>query len=426
MRAPLQNAGLIHKSPMDPSPYAAPSVSFDPLRKSKLQAHLSSFDSGEIRRSYEGARCTVAYSSGTEDDLSDSGSESNGAFGGSKGRQAKSKRPWQPQRPKAFKRELERRPQDVGRVVRHTSRQPSPGCIPQRIGAGKKAVTAHSEEDSDEDVVTVKAPVGVRQADRPMEKRDRYINIEIGEPREESVQERARKLRERQRERQRVSQLPPVQRRLYEMRELDRRIADERVRLEERKIKLEVARRTSDYENEFDLKNHAIPDVEARIQALENQKSAAELVQRGPAGEAALAYTARPRSSRARRAREVVDFRNEREWAGPRRSRTPPSPGRFPRHTRYGELRRVEREEIIIRHPPSPMLKEPRTEEEIIVRDSGQPGYLTGATASSSGTNGSRPSAWSTAMPIISSTISQDQTTSSEAQQRVLLKRLLI
>jgi len=110
-----------------------------------------------------------------------------------------------------------------------------------------------------------------------MERKLRQLEIEIHALDREKDEASKTRLREARAEKANTEEeLKPLREKYESEKTRSREIQDQKIRLDQLKVKQQEAERTRDLQTASDLKYYAIPDVEARIDVLERQKQVAE------------------------------------------------------------------------------------------------------------------------------------------------------
>ena len=129
-----------------------------------------------------------------------------------------------------------------------------------------------------------------------MERKLRTLEIEIHALDREKDDASRSRLGEAKAEKANVEEeLKPLREKYESEKERSKEIQEQKIKLDQLKTKQQEAERTRDLQTASDLKYYAIPDVEARIEALEQQKAAADREERrGSLGEALVADAVGP------------------------------------------------------------------------------------------------------------------------------------
>lgn len=429
IRAPLQ--GLTHMSPIDPSPYAAPSVSFDSLRKSRLQKESSLIHHIITPPKPRKAQIRGSSDRGVENEAVHSDSDSDRGQNGrdvQHGRGKVASAPgWQPAQSAEFNRELERRGQDFKRIARNASRQRSSNDSPRDTLYGEVVRRVEADSNSEGDVVQVKAPAERIQSRRRTQRDIRREIVALEEEKRQLQQERL----------------------LQEQGNPGYRDAREYIR---------SAREPAARARPVMIRTRSPEDIRIR-QRRERPRAQREVIEiRDMPPPPSMRRSETMPYPRGQLYEEDVNYRSGREEVSIRErgSKVRPDPyveaamrGRsIPIHRRYDAPSRYELEEAAARSRErerfdryedarrNDRARSSRQKEYYVGPSRGRPPpgakKLYSVTAGEAHVVGemaagqSQLSNWNAAMPVISSTISQDQTKSSEEQQRALLKRVLI
>lgn len=110
-----------------------------------------------------------------------------------------------------------------------------------------------------------------------MDRRLRQLEIEIHALDREKDEASKTRLREARAEKANVEEeLKPLREKYESEKERSKEIQEQKIKLDQLKVKQQEAERTRDLQTASDLKYYAIPDVEARIETLEHEKARAE------------------------------------------------------------------------------------------------------------------------------------------------------
>lgn len=176
------------------------------------------------------------------------------------------------------------------------------GAIVSAATLAARYLTQRRLPDSAVDLIDeAAAAVRVTRESQPevldnMERKLRQLEIEIHALDREKDEASQARLREARAEKANVEEeLKPMREKYESEKERSKEIQDQKIKLDQLKVKQQEAERIRDLQTASDLKYYAIPDVEARIDALEHQKSVADQeARRGSAGEALVADAVGP------------------------------------------------------------------------------------------------------------------------------------
>ncbi|KAH9821964.1 Heat shock protein hsp98 [Teratosphaeria destructans] len=172
------------------------------------------------------------------------------------------------------------------------------GAIVSAATLAARYLTQRRLPDSAVDLIDeAAAAVRVARESQPevldnMERKLRQLEIEIHALDREKDEASKTRLREARAEKANVEEeLKPLREKYESEKERSREIQEQKIKLDQLKVKQQEAERTRDLQTASDLKYYAIPDVEARIEQLEHQKKVQEqeeLSRRGTEGEALI------------------------------------------------------------------------------------------------------------------------------------------
>jgi len=166
------------------------------------------------------------------------------------------------------------------------------GAIVSAATLAARYLTQRRLPDSAVDLIDeAAAAVRVERESQPevldnMERRLRQLEIEIHALDREKDEASKARLREARAEKANTEEeLKPLREKYESEKERSHEIQEQKIKLDQLKVKQQEAERTRDLQTASDLKYYAIPDVEARISQLEAQKLAAEREDAGRLGQ---------------------------------------------------------------------------------------------------------------------------------------------
>lgn len=165
------------------------------------------------------------------------------------------------------------------------------GAIVSAATLAARYLTQRRLPDSAVDLIDeAAAAVRVTRESQPeildnMERKLRQLEIEIHALDREKDEASKARLREARAEKANVEEeLKPLREKYESEKARSKEIQDQKIKLDQLKVKQQEAERTRDLQTASDLKYYAIPDVEARIEALERQKMISEQEESGRRG----------------------------------------------------------------------------------------------------------------------------------------------